>query len=147
MPESRGGGSGDLRVTGVQLRIYIYMLESGRPVGVRELARDLGLPASTVHYSLRRLEELGLVASTPDGYRVASRLPLEGFLYVRRRLVPRLAIYSLFFAGAALGSAALIVVEGVNQDRLALLLVSVAAALATLFEGLNARRRLLSEGL
>jgi len=135
--------TGRPRLSEVQLRIYVALLEAGGPVGVRDLARSLGLPPSTVHYSLRRLEELGLVEAGPEGYRVARRIGIEGFIYLRGRLVPRLLVYSAFFLGSALGGIALVVLDGLDPDRLALILVSLLASAATGFEGLNARRRLL----
>jgi DNA-binding transcriptional ArsR family regulator len=138
-----GGGGEASRLQGAQLRVYVFLLESGRPVGVRELARALGMPPSTVHYALRRLEELGLVRPEGGGYVAARVVRLEGFLYVRGRLVPRLLAYSAFFLGAALGGLALVASRGLTPEGVSLVLVSLLAALATGFEGLNARRRLL----
>ncbi|MCE4611278.1 MAG: helix-turn-helix domain-containing protein [Desulfurococcales archaeon] len=135
-----------VRLSEVQLRVYVYMLEKGRPLGVRELSRALDLPPSTVHYTLRRLEDLGLVASTPEGYRVSRLIDVEGFLYIRGRLVPRLLVYASFFLGSALGGLILIVLEGVTPERIALIITSGLAALLMGFEGLNARRRLLRGG-
>lgn len=135
-----------VRLSEVQLRVYVYLLEKGRPLGVRELSRALDLPPSTVHYTLRRLEDLGLVASTPEGYRVSRLIDVEGFLYIRGRLVPRLLVYASFFLGSALGGLILIVLEGVTPERIALIITSGLAALLMGFEGLNARRRLLRGG-
>jgi predicted ArsR family transcriptional regulator len=44
-------------------RLYRYLRLSGRPVPVRELAARLSLHPNTVRPHLRRLEEVGLVAS------------------------------------------------------------------------------------
>jgi predicted ArsR family transcriptional regulator len=44
-------------------RLYRYLRLSGRPVGIRELATRLSLHPNTLRPHLRRLEEVGLVAS------------------------------------------------------------------------------------
>jgi predicted ArsR family transcriptional regulator len=44
-------------------RLYRYLRLSGRPVAVRELATSLSLHPNTLRPHLRRLEEVGLVAS------------------------------------------------------------------------------------
>src|SRR4249919_2326015 len=44
-------------------RLYRYLRLSGRPVAVRELATRLSLHPNTLRPHLRRLEEIGLVAS------------------------------------------------------------------------------------
>lgn len=44
-------------------RLYRYLRLSGRPVGVRELATRLSLHPNTIRPHLRRLEDVGLVAT------------------------------------------------------------------------------------
>jgi DNA-binding transcriptional ArsR family regulator len=44
-------------------RLYRYLRLSGRPVAIRELATRLSLHPNTLRPHLRRLEEVGLVAS------------------------------------------------------------------------------------
>lgn len=138
--------AGRVRLSEAQLRVYVYLLEKGKPLGVRELSRALDLPPSTVHYTLKRLEDLGLVAATPEGYKISRVIDVEGFLYIRGRLVPRLLVYSSFFLGSTMGGLILIALEGLTPERLALTLISALAALLMGFEGLNARRRLLRGG-
>ncbi len=69
-------------------RLYRHLRLSGRPVGIRELAIRLSLHPNTLRPHLRRLEEVGLVASqtqkgsTPGRpqtvYTVVEREPPEG---------------------------------------------------------------------
>ena len=69
-------------------RLYRYLRLSGRPVAVRELATRLSLHPNTVRPHLRRLEEVGLVASetrrggrrrpTADGLRGGRRRAARG---------------------------------------------------------------------
>jgi len=54
--------SSELR--GVSLRIYLHLLESDSPKGIRDLSRELGLPVSTVHYHVKKLKELAVL----EGY-------------------------------------------------------------------------------
>ena len=46
-------------------RLFRYLRLSGRPVAIRELATRLSLHPNTLRPHLRRLEEVGLVASEP----------------------------------------------------------------------------------
>ena len=123
------------------LRIYIKLVESEKPLGVRELARELNLPVSTVHYSLRRLEEMDLVKRSGDGYVAKKIIAPEGFLVIRRKLVPRLLIYSAFFIGVLISESILIAATGHNPDRVVVIITSLAASAILLIEGLYIRKR------
>ncbi|MEM4562283.1 MAG: winged helix-turn-helix domain-containing protein, partial [Desulfurococcaceae archaeon] len=48
--------------------IYFYLIEQGKPLSVRDIARALSMPPSTVHYNLRKLESRKLVVKTIEGY-------------------------------------------------------------------------------
>jgi len=131
-----------VELTGTALRIYLHLLASRKPVGVRELARALDTPVSTVHYHLKRLEEEGLVQRSSDGYTVARLLAPPGYILVARRPLHRLTIYAAFFAGLAMGEAALCALHGLSPDRLLVLLTSSSAALLFFMEYyLLARRK------
>ena len=138
-----GDREAEVRLEGTSLKIYVLLLESDQPLGVREVARILGLSPSTVHYHLSRLARAGLVKETSSGFVVVGRVRIEGFYYIAGRLVPRLFIYSFLFAGASLAGLASLVARGVTPEGVSLVLVSLTAAAVTLFEGLNARSRLL----
>jgi len=125
----------------VALRIYLRLLESEVPLGVRELARDLNIPVSTVHYNLRKLEELGVISRSSDGYVVSRLIPLDGFVVVRKKLVPRLVIYALFFTGITLGELIVMITLGVNVDRLLIITTSSIASVIFFIEGLATKRR------
>lgn len=125
----------------VALRIYLKLLESEVPLGVRELARDLNIPVSTVHYNLRKLEELGVISRSSDGYVVSRLIPLDGFVVVRKKLVPRLVIYALFFTGITLGELIVMITLGVNIDRLLIITTSSIASVIFFIEGLVTKRR------
>ncbi len=46
-------------------------------MSVRDIARDLNLPPSTVHYNLKRLEELGYISRGSEGFIIRNPIKLE----------------------------------------------------------------------
>ncbi|MCS7128177.1 MAG: winged helix-turn-helix domain-containing protein [Desulfurococcaceae archaeon] len=130
-------------IGGTSLRIYVHLLEGGEPMGVRDIAKALSMPASTVLYHLRRLEELGLVRRDLGGYSVSKVMSLNGFAIIGRRLVPRLIIYSVFFTGIAVGESLLIIIRGMNPDKLLAIVTSITASIIMLLEGLKARSKVI----
>lgn len=132
-------------ISKTSLRIYVYLLEGGGPMGVRDIARALDMPASTVLYHLRKLEELGLIKRDINGYSVSKVMLLNGFTIIGRRLVPRLIIYSAFFMGIAIGETLLTIIRGVNLDKLLAIFISTTASIIMLLEGLKTRSRIIRE--
>jgi len=77
-----------------RFRLYRYLRLSGRPVSVRELSTRLSLHPNTLRPHLRRLEEVGLVASE---VRKGTTVGRPQTLYsVVEREVPEGADYRLF---------------------------------------------------
>jgi DNA-binding Lrp family transcriptional regulator len=103
------------RLTDTQVKIYLYILTHSGDVSVRDIARDLDLSPSTVHYNLKRLEELG---------------------YIEK---PRLLIYGLFFTGVFMGTLIYTVLTELTADRLLTLLVSLIAATLFYLEAFKTR--------
>ncbi|MEM1741154.1 MAG: winged helix-turn-helix domain-containing protein, partial [Desulfurococcaceae archaeon] len=121
--------------------IYFYLIEQGKPLSVRDIARALNMSPSTVHYNLRKLESRKLVVKTIEGY-IAKRVnPPSGFIYVGYKLVPRLLVYAAFFAGSTMGSLVLMLLE-FSWEKLVIFTVSAIAFILFFFEGLSARRAL-----
>jgi DNA-binding Lrp family transcriptional regulator len=131
-------------LTETQLRIYLYILTHGGDVSVREIARDLRLSPSTVHYSLKRLEELGYVTRSSSGYVVKKPVKLEGYVLLGRLLVPRLLVYGLFFSGVFTGVLIYTLTRGLTGERLLALVVSLTASTLFYYEALRAWRRVLT---
>ena len=125
------------------LRIYVYLLSSNNPQGVREIARALDIPVSTVHYHIRKLIELGLIKEESSGYKVSKVVGFEGFFIIGRKLVPRLIIYSTFFAGVLISELILVISKGLTPDGLIALIVSLTAFTLFFIEGLLVRSKLL----
>lgn len=125
------------------LKIYVYLLESKDSRGVRDIARALDMPVSSVYYHLKRLEDLGIISKRGDGYVVTKIIQLEGYIFLGRKLIPRFLIYSLFFLGVGLSQAyTIIIARSVTPDKSLLLILSVVAFILFLLEGLNMRSKL-----
>jgi hypothetical protein len=88
----------DDTLKGITLEAYKYVLKNGKPTRIRELQNSLSLSSPRLaFYHLNKLEEVGLVKKTPEGY-VADRVILHDQVRFRRFLVPRDFFYALFFA-------------------------------------------------
>jgi len=131
------------KLTDTQVKIYLYIATHGGDVSVRDIARDLNLPPSTVHYNLKRLEELGYIARSLEGYVVKNSIKLEDYILVGKLLIPRLLVYGLFFTGVFIGTLIYTVRTGLTADRLLILLVSLLATLLFYIEALRTRKRAL----
>jgi hypothetical protein len=84
--------------------IYLHILTSGEPVGVREVWRELKLSSpSLAQYHVNRLLELGMITQTSEGKYVANEErrveALRGFLLLHGKLIPRLVFYGALIAG------------------------------------------------
>ncbi len=87
--------------TGTSLKIYLTLLSSSEPLGVREIQHRVGLKSpSTVKYHLDRLRSYGLVKQLPDGRYVAVKEgnPLTSiYLFFKASPIPRLLPITLGF--------------------------------------------------
>jgi DNA-binding transcriptional ArsR family regulator len=87
---------------GTTLRVYRFLFKLGRPAGIREVQRGLGLSSPSVaEYHLRKLTESGLVKNDSEGY-VVERVVWEDMVRMRRTVIPVQAFYIIFFAAALL---------------------------------------------
>ena len=85
---------------GLTLKVYKFVVKSGKPVGIREIQRALRLSSPTLAlYHVNKLEEAGLIKKYLNGF-VADKIVLENLVRLRRALVPRHFFYSVFFVTA-----------------------------------------------
>ncbi|HWQ16571.1 MAG TPA: winged helix-turn-helix domain-containing protein [Sulfolobales archaeon] len=129
-------------LSGVALKIYIYLLESDG-AGPREVARELGINPSLAYYHLKKFEELGIVEKDPRGvYRVKKRVRVKGYLYIGGKLVPRLLIYGAFFTGLLIPEIVSLAVGMLEPSPGLFLAIVTSAVAASIFilEGVFALR-------
>jgi len=90
-----------ISISGTTLKVYVYMLKAGRPVGVREVQRALGFKSpSTALYHISKLVDHGLAVKEGDGYRAISTSSISTLVMFKRLgrlMVPRLFFYAIFF--------------------------------------------------
>jgi|SRR5579862_296235 len=100
-----GSGSGspgadDDVLRGTTLRIYRFMYKEGRPLGLHEIQRALGLSSASIpQYHINKLIAAGLVKEVEGGggYFV-DRLVFENMIRIRRSLIPFQTTYTIFFS-------------------------------------------------
>jgi len=130
-----------------ELRIYLFLKEKRRPMGLREVARELNLPVSTVHYNLRKLVGKGYVVKNIEGYMVKGSVNMDGFIQVGYKVIPRLLLlYSVLYMGVAIGTIISITIYGFTLEKVLLLIIAVFTSLLMLYEGYLLRRRLVKHG-
>jgi DNA-binding transcriptional ArsR family regulator len=87
-------------LVGKTLHVYRYAIRQNKPVGVRQVQRALKFKSPTsASYHLAKLEQAGLLKQTTEGYAV-EKLVLENYIKLRRLLIPKYMLLSLFFAVA-----------------------------------------------
>ena len=92
------------RVSGTTWDVYLYILTSDKPAGIRDVWRGLKLSSpSLAQYHVNKLLELNLIESTIDGKYQANDVErigiLRNFVMLRGRLIPRLLFYGAFLTG------------------------------------------------
>lgn len=132
---------GSKRISGTAWEVYLYILTSERPQGVREIWRGLNLSSpSLAQYHVNKLQDLGLIEPTSEGKYQANEGErvdvLRNFVLLRGRLVPRLVLYGAFLLGLLL---AYILFWPFRWDfrDLVVLAVSIFSISAFFFEAFN----------
>lgn len=97
----------EYELRGKTLKIYLYMLKQGKPVGVREVQRELGLSSPSVAFHhLDKLMRLNVVEKDQmDNYVIAKKVDpgiLQAFISIGRFSVPRVGFYAAFFTTVAM---------------------------------------------
>ncbi len=94
----KGPKDSDSVLTGTTMKIYRFLVTSGKPIGPRELQKKLNLSSPAVaSFHLEKLLKNGLAAKNnpDDGTYVVDRIYLKHFILLRRHLVPRYFFYAL----------------------------------------------------
>jgi hypothetical protein len=99
-----GMASSNKRIYGRTWDVYLCILTSSSPIGVRDIWRALKLSTpSLAQYHVNKLLDLELIEATVDGkYRTNDEERLEAlrsFLMLRGMLVPRMVVYGALLSG------------------------------------------------
>lgn len=133
----------NIELTGVPLKIYVYLLESKEPKSVREIAEALNMAPSSIHYHLKKLASVGIIKRDINGYTVNKKINIEGYMILMNKLIPRLLIYSLFFLGVLIGEIIVILeTRIINVDRGISLLTTLIAFILFFYEGIISKKKL-----
>ena len=81
--------------------MYLYVIKKGSPVGPRDAMNGAHLSSPSVAYRhLQKLEDLGVLQKNEYGeYVVKRKARVGGYVWVGRRMVPKMLVYSLVFMG------------------------------------------------
>ncbi len=98
------GKTGKRFLSGVIWEVYLYILTSNEPLGVRDVWRGLNLSSpSLAQYHINNLLRMGLITQTEDGrYMVEEKAKIDvlrSFILLRGRLISRMTIYGAFILG------------------------------------------------
>lgn len=133
----------DEELEGTTLKVYVYVVKEGTPVGPRDVVRGVHLSSPSVAYRhLQKLENLGLLEKNTYGqYIVKEKANIKGHLWIGRNLVPRLMFYSFFFVGILAAEIAIVVIrvnvqEPLQMEFMFLIFITAVATALFLFEGI-----------
>jgi hypothetical protein len=138
--------AGSKRIYGRTWDVYLCILTSNGPVGVREIWRALGLSSpSLAQYHVNKLIDLNLIETDFDGkYRINDRESIEAlrsFLMLRGMLIPRLTVYAALLMGLMVSYVSYWPWRGDFRD-LTVLFIALFSAGAFLFEAVKQYRGL-----
>ena len=137
-----------LQMKGNTLKIYYFLLLQEKPIGVREIQRELKISSpSVVSHHLNKLINWGLIDRTIENkYFVRRRVKvgiLRQFVRVYHKFVPRYAIYAGFFVGLLVFYLALsFIIENTLFDKIIALITLGCSIIMCSFETINMMRAL-----
>ena len=138
-------GSDTSGLQGVTLKVYLYVVKKKGLAGPRDVMRGVNLSSPSVAYRhLQKLENMGLLTKNELGnYVVTEKVPVRGYVWVGRFLVPNPLIYSLVFLGILITELVVLAIHfSVETDQfkiffLLLTLITAAALILFLIEALR----------
>jgi hypothetical protein len=135
---------------GITLSVYLYVVGKGNPVGPRDVMKGAHLSSPSVAYRhLQKLEDLGYLQKNTYGeYITKEKARVRGYLWVGRRMMPKMLVYSLIFLGILIAELVVLAVHYSVENYsfkiffLLLTLVTGSAMAVFIVEGLLQRRRI-----
>lgn len=140
------GRKGKSYISGTTWEVYLYILTSRAPVGVRDIWRALKLSSpSLAQYHLNKLVDSEVVSQTRQGKYVVEEKErveaLRSFVLLRGKLIPRLVFYGAMTSGILVCYLIFWPFEWSFRD-LVVLVVSVFSICAFFLEAYNQYRSL-----
>ncbi|UCH02321.1 MAG: hypothetical protein JSV20_00530 [Candidatus Bathyarchaeota archaeon] len=131
-------------LSGTTWDVYLYIVTSKEPIGVREVWRKLKLSSpSLAQYHINKLLSLELIEPTPNGkYKTNEEEQAEiltSFIVLRGRLIPRLVFYGAILSGVLVSYLIFWPFRWDFRD-LVVLFISVFSVLAFFFEAYSQLR-------
>jgi len=123
---------------GKTLKVYLHLLSSDEPVGVREVQRRLGFssPSVALHH-LEKLLHMGLVEKDNFGrYYAVKKVDvaiLQPFTRIGRFMLPRLGFYAAFFTTLTVAY----IIQHLGSSDIYTIIFSSAATAAFWFEAIR----------
>ncbi|MGI0092270.1 MAG: winged helix-turn-helix domain-containing protein [Nitrososphaerales archaeon] len=96
--QSRKKSTRENVLVGTTLTVYRHLYKVGKPLGIRDVQKGLGLSSPSVaQYHIRKLLQAGLVKEEDGGY-VVDKSVFENVIRIRRSVIPIQIAYSVFYA-------------------------------------------------
>lgn len=125
--------AGDV-LRGTTLKVYRFVLKSGKSIGVREVQKALELSSpSLAAYHLSKLEEAGLLRQEKGEYAV-NKVFLESMIRIRHFLIPKYLFYSVFAVSALIIELTLLRPPTLTSSYFFSTIVTLVLALALCYE-------------
>jgi predicted DNA-binding transcriptional regulator len=132
----------DDSLKGTTLRVYRYMLKNGKPLGITDIQKALGLSSPSVaQYHIQKLLRLGLVREEQPGY-VVDKVVFENVIRIRRVSIPIQTAYVAFFGAALFILLVFLRPATIDSVYFFALVVNLAALAIALYETVKTRRRI-----
>jgi len=86
-------------LAGITLRVYLYVVRKGKPVGPRDVMKGAHLSSPSVAYRhLQKLEDLGYLQKDTYGeYVLKDKAHVTGYIWLGKRMLPKMLVYALIF--------------------------------------------------
>jgi hypothetical protein len=105
--------TGNEELDGITLEVYLHVLKMGKPVGPREVMKAANLSSPSVAYRhLQKLEDLGYLQKNVYGeYITKNKAQIAGFVWVGKRLMPKMWRHSIIFLAILVAEAAILAIH------------------------------------
>ena len=133
------------------IRTYLYLIRVGKPVGPREVMREVKLSSPSVAYrNLQKLIDMKLAFKDKYGnYGAKEKRSINGYFWIGARLIARLIIFGIIFFAVLIIEIAILlphILLGSTIEGSFWLLTIVTIVSATIFiiEGIKWKKNKLS---